>query len=175
MTSSQVIFWAIGAALTFWMVGAYNRLVRLRGDVVRQFAPMDVQFKLRQALLHRQIDALTPTLANAGPRLDSLRAACEQTELAGALAKLKPAAADAVTGLRVAEGILTEARARLPVQGAPGLDLADLATQLGATDSTLAFARGQFNAAVQAYNHAVRQFPTLLVAGLFGLHPASTL
>ena len=175
MTSSHVIFWVIGAALTFWMVGAYNRLVRLRGDIVRQFAPMDVQFRLRQALLLRQIDALAPTLASAGPRLDALRAACQQADLVGALAKLKPTAADAITSLRVAEGILAEARARLPVQGAPGLDLAGLATQLGATDSTLAFARGQFNAAVQAYNQAVQQFPTLLVAGLFGLHPASTL
>ena len=175
MISSNVIFWAIGAALIFWMVGAYNRLVRLRGDIVRQFAPIDVQLKLRQALLRRQIDALAPMLANAGPRLDALRAACQQTELAGSLAKLKPAAADSVTSLRVAEGILAEARARLPVQGAPGLDLADVTTQLGAVDSTLAFARGQFNAAVQVYNHAVRQFPTLLVAGVFGLHPASML
>ena len=97
MTSSHVIFWAIGAALIFWMVGAYNRLVRLRGDIVRQFAPVDGQLKLRQALLRRQIDALAPMLANAGPRLDALRAACQQTELAGALAKLKPAAADSVT------------------------------------------------------------------------------
>lgn len=175
MSSSHLIFWVIGAALTFWVVGAYNRLVRLRGDIVRQFAPIDVQFKLRQASLHRQIDALAPTLANAGPRLDALRAACRQTESACAQAKLKPLAADAVTGLRVAEGILAEARARLPVHGAPGLVLADLTLQLGAIDSTLAFARGQFNAAVEAYNQAVRQFPTLLVAGLFGLHPAGTL
>ena len=175
MTSPQVIFWAIGAALTFWVVGAYNRMVRLRGDIVRQFTPVDVQFKLRQALLHRQIDALTATLTNAGPRLDSLRAACQQTEVACALAKLKPAAAEAVTSLRVAEGILAEARARLPVQGATGLDLVDLTTQLSTIDSTLVFARGQFNTAVQAYNQAVRQFPTLLVAGLFGLYPASTM
>lgn len=170
-----MIFWVVGAALTFWVVGAYNRLVRLRSDIARQFAPIDVQFKLRQASLHRQIDALAPTLANAGPRLDALRAACVQTELACTQAKLKPVAAEAVSNLRVAEGILAEARARLPVQGAPDLDLANLTQQLGAIDSTLAFARGQFNTAVLAYNQAVRQFPTLLVAGLFGLHPASTL
>ncbi len=66
MTSSHLIFWAIGAALTFRVVGACNRLVRLRGDIARQFAPTGVQLKLRRVWLLRQIDALAPTQRVAG-------------------------------------------------------------------------------------------------------------
>ena len=41
--------------------------------------------------------------------------------------------------------------------------------------ATLAFARKQFNEAVLEYNSAVRQFPTVLIVGLFGFRGAGTL
>ena len=62
-------------------------------------------------------------------------------------------AAGAVTSLRVAEEILADARARLPVQSVAGADLPGAQYQkLAAGDTTLAFARREFNAAVAAYN-----------------------
>ncbi len=75
----------------------------------------------------------------------------------------------AITSLRLAEDILGEARARLPVHGAVGAELPDLGRELAQVDTTLAFARGRFNDAVSAYNAALRQFPTRLIAGLFQL------
>jgi LemA protein len=149
--------------------------VRLRAAIVRQFAPVDEQFRQRHALLLQLVDALTPVLPNATDRLDALRAACQQVEAACAHAKLRPGTVGATTSLRLADDILTEARARLPVQAAPGLALADLNTQLAASDATLAFARRQFDEAVGEYNRAVKQFPTLLLVGLFGFRSAGTL
>ena len=61
------------------------------------------------------------------------------------------------------------------MQSAPGSELAALNTQLQASDATLAFARRQFDEAVIEYNHAVKQFPTLLLVGLFGFRSAATL
>jgi LemA protein len=46
---------------------------------------------------------------------------------------------------------------------------------LAAVDGTLGFARGQFNDAVQVYNNAAMQFPTWVIAGLFGLRTAGVL
>jgi hypothetical protein len=40
MSSSQILVAATAAVLVFWIVGAYNRPVRLRGGMVRQFAPV---------------------------------------------------------------------------------------------------------------------------------------
>lgn len=175
MTTPQTIGAALAAVLLFWIVGAYNRLVRLRGAIVRQFAPVDEQFRARHALLLQLLDALAPVLTNAAPRIEALRAACQQVDAACAHAKQRPGATGAITSLRLADDILAEARARLPVQSAPGSELAALNTQLQASDATLAFARRQFDEAVTEYNHAVKQFPTLLLVGLFGFRAAATL
>ena len=175
MSTTQIVGLVAAAALLFWAVGAYNRLVRLRAAIVRQFVPVDEQFRQRHALLQQLLDALTPALQDAAPRVDALRAACQQVEAACAHAKLRPGSIGAVTSLRLADDILAEARARLPVQGAPGLDLTELNVQLGASDATLAFARRQFDAAVSEYNQAVKQFPTVLLVGLFGFRSAGTL
>lgn len=173
--SSSLVFWIIAAVLLFWSVGAYNRLVRLRGTIVRQFAPVDEQFRARHALLLQLSDALAPVLSNAAPRIEALRAACLQVDAACAHARLRPGSTGAITSLRLADGILAEARARLPVQSAPGSELAALNAKLQASDATLAFARRHFDEAVLDYNRAVKQFPTLLLVGLFGFRRAATL
>ena len=175
MNTSHIVGWAIAALLVFWAVGAYNRLVRLRSAIVRQFAPVDEQFRRRHALLLELLNALAPLLANAGPRIDALRAACQQVATACDHAKLRPGAAGAITSLRLADAILGEARARLPVPSAPGSELAALNARLLESDVTLAFARRQFDAAVTEYNRAVKHFPTLLLVGLFGFRSAATL
>lgn len=175
MTTTQIIGAVMAAVLLFWSVGAYNRLVRLRGAIVRQFAPVDEQFRARHALLLQQLDALAPVIVNAAPRIEALRAASLQVEAACAHAKQRPGASGSITSLRLADEILAEARARLPVQSAPGSELAALYAQLQASDATLAFARRQFDEAVIEYNRAVKQFPTLLLVGLFGFRSAATL
>jgi LemA protein len=179
MDNSEMAGWVGAAALLFWGVGAYNRLVRLRGDLVQRFGPFDDQFKQRHALLLQQLDALAPVLANAtaqaAPRLDALRAACQQAESACAHARLRPGALGAITSLRLAEEILGDARARLPVPTTAGTTLPELRAQLATIDTTLSFARRQFNESVEVYNHAIRQFPTRLLAGLFGFRAGGTL
>jgi LemA protein len=172
---TQFIVGAISAALVFWGVGAYNRLVRMRASIVRGFVPVEEQFRERRALLQQQIDTLEPALPHAAERLAALRAACQQADTACAHARVRPGAVGAITSLRLADEIVGEARARLPVQTVPGLDLAPLNAQLAASDVTLAFARRQFNDAVTDYNRAVRQFPTVLLVGLFGFRVAGTL
>ncbi|MEO6743646.1 MAG: LemA family protein [Caldimonas sp.] len=171
----QIGIWIVLAVAVFWTVGAYNRLVSLRNALVRSFDPVDLQFTMRHALLDRQIDAIGAVLSNAAERLETLRAACAQSEMARAHAKAHPGAPGAITSLRLADEILAEARARLPVQAIGGLDMSALNAELGAVDTTLAFARRQFNEAVLAYNRAIRQIPTRLIAAIFGFEAAGTL
>lgn len=176
MSTTQIVGWVIGAALLFWVVGAYNRLVGLRSTIVRRFAPVDEQFRLRHALLHEQLETLAPLLTGSGAALDALNAACQQAEAACSHAKLRPGSPGAIASLRLAEEILREARARvaelLPQTNA---ETQELGARLTATDTTLAFARRQFNDAVLEYNHAVQQFPTALIVSLFGFRTAGTL
>ena len=175
MSTIQVVAAVVLASLVFWMVGAYNRLIQLRGDIARQFQPVHEQFLHRNAQLLELLHILTPVLLNAGARLDALRAATQQVDAACASAKVRPSRFDTIASLRLADGILAEARAHLPVQSVPGTDLTDLNAQLQASDATLAFARSQFNTAVTNYNEAIQQFPTMLMVSLFGFRLASTL
>jgi len=173
MTTTEGTLAAIAAVLVFWIVGAYNRLVRLRSELVARFGTVDERYRQRHALLEGQLELLSTALASAAPRLDALRAACRQADTAREHARARPGAASAVTSLRVAEEILADARSRLPVQSVIGTDLPDLNAKLATSDTALSFARAEFNAAVTAYNEAVRQFPTLLVARLFDFRTAS--
>lgn len=174
MTTVEASVAAVTAVLVFWVVGAYNRMVRLRNELVARFAAVDSEYRERQSLIERQLDALAGVLAAAAPRVETLRAACRQADAARERAQARPAAANAVTSLRVAEEIVAEARSHLPIPAAaPAGDLPELTTRLGASDSALAFARREFNAAVAAYNEAVRQFPTWLVARVFSFREAA--
>lgn len=175
MSSFEIVVSGIAALLLFWVIGAYNRLVRLRSTIVRLFAPVEQQFRMRHAVLLQLLDTLKPLLTQARPRIDALRAACSQVETACTHASLRPGATGAITSLRLAEEILVQARARLPVQSVAGSPLAKLHEELQIGDATLAFARGQFNTAVAEYNRAVTQFPTVLLVRLFGFRSAATL
>ncbi len=167
MDSKTLLPVLVAAVLVFWAVGAYNRLVGLRNELLRCFAPVDAQFRARQALLQQWADGLVGAEASA---LESFRAACQQIEVACNHARMHPARASALTSLRLADEILTRARARLSA----GAD-ESLSAELADTDATLAFARRQFNEAAQAYNRAVAQFPTWVLSGLFGFRKAGTL
>jgi LemA protein len=169
MSSQAIVSWVVAAVLLFWAVGAYNRLVSLRNRLTRAFAAVDERFRQRQARLLQWADALGDADA---PALQSLRAACQQAEAACAHARARPTHAGALTSLRMAEEILSQARSRLP---APAGDEASVAAALNEGDTALAFARRQFNDAVQTYNHAVGQFPTWVLAGMFGFGKASSL
>lgn len=175
MTTTEATLAAAFAILAFWIVGAYNRIVRLRNDLVARFVAVDHEYRERQSLIERQLEVLVAVLAAAAPRVEALRAACRQANAARERARIRPGAATAVTSLRVAEQIVADARAHLPVPSTAGPDLPDLVARLSRSDSALAFARREFNAAVSAYNAAVRQFPTVLVARLFSFREAAAL
>lgn len=172
MSSQAIVLGILAAVLLFWAVGAYNRMVSLRNTLLRRFTAVDEQFRGRHALLLQWADTLA---GGDAAMLDSLRAACQQAEAACTHARSRAASAGALTSLRLAEEILSQTRARLPSPEGGDEAQAALGAALAEGDTTLAFARRQFNDAVQGYNHAVGQFPTWVIAGMFGFRKASTL
>lgn len=184
MNAGELVPGLVAAVLVFWGVGAHNRLVRLRQAIVAAFAPVEEQFRQRNALLQQQLDALAApdaAAAEADPAtaaealLAPLRAACTQAAHACEHARGRPGAAGAITSLRLAEEILTEARARVAPLAQAGSVPAALNAEIAAADGMLGFARRKFNDTVDEYNAAVRQFPTVLIAGLFRFRPAGRL
>ncbi len=183
LSTPQLLLVLVAAVVGFWIVGAYNRLVRLRTAIHEAFNAVDAQIRQR----HQLLEAWTTTLRDVfddSAQIDAVeRAAVELLQQAEKTRKRASSAA-AVGNLGVAETSLAAARTQLtaerpahvhqPTLSEAAGELSGIGDRMLAVDSTLAFARQQFNAAAEVYNAALHQFPTTLIAGLFGFQPAGT-
>lgn len=162
--------WAlILLVLLFWAVGAYNRLVRLRGAVVQTFAALDTLL-----LQHSGWLAGNPGMPDTDGE-SVLEAANTQFGASLAVARASPLDAAAVQALAAGQQVLFDAWHSASAQQ-PDEDVrAELRLQHEALRAQMALAGQQFNGAVAHYNQAVAQFPALLLAWLFGFKKASPL
>lgn len=162
----------------FWMVGAYNRLVGLRHEIAAAWAQADDQLKRRAQALPAMVELVRDALPDAGPVYDAVVAAGHQVQVAADALRPRPAQAREAQNLATAEGTLGAAFARLRAlfDAHPALaaseEIGETMCELHDVDLRLGFARQHFNRAVDAYNAAVTQFPTQLLAPMFGFHPA---
>jgi LemA protein len=178
MSPGQLVALGVGAALVFWMVGAYNRLLALRNTIAGAWGQLDEQLRLRGDLLPALVDAVGAHLPAEQHAFDAVLAAQLQVRAAADALRARPVQTDGAASLAAAEGVLDVALARLGglLDPHPLLReeqaLADVLAALHEGQPRLAFARQRFNDAVDAYNAAARQFPTTIVAWLFGLRAA---
>lgn len=181
MGTVQYVSIFVLAVLVFWGVGAYNRLVRLRNVIANSFAQIDVQLKRRYDLIPNLVEVARKYAAHERETLEAVTAARNQAKSAADVARSHPAAAGAVTSLAVAEQVLTGAMGRLMavVEAYPELkadqSLRELAEELTSTENKIGFARQVFNDATLDYNNAAQQFPTNLMASMFGFREAAML
>lgn len=189
VTTGQIVVLGVVALLGFWAVGAYNRLVRLRGATVSAWAPIDAQLRRRQALTFELAELLAeqPTLRDGVGRatLETLMAATRQAQAAADHAQSRPSRAGAIQSLGLAEQVLEgamrplrvllDARPQWSADHDTGPRVRSLLNEVQEVDSQLLFARRGFNDAVRAFNGAVHEMPTCLLASAFGFKPAATL
>lgn len=172
---------ALVAVLGFWILGAHNRLVRLRQTVTSAFAQVDIHLRQRHELLAELIAAAAPLQADAPEAVAAVEAArmearsaadhvAQRAKQAGRLARLVLAE----KALRVeVSRMITLVKAHPELRSDPRLRSA--MKQLSTTQHRLSAARDSFNATVMQHNRSVQQFPTRLVAAMFGFSEASEL
>lgn len=182
--SNSLVLWGVAAVLLFWSVGAYNRLVRLRSDANGAFAALEAELRQQAELVHASLPAslIHTGLTQPGELLDEvtqlwagLRAAATQLTTAVAAMQPRPLDPEAAAALSEARDVLTSAWARV---GQEANDLAGSSIPEGLEQQWLQLsvqsrsAAERFNQAVGRYNHAISEFPALLLAGLFGFKQA---
>lgn len=167
-----------GAVLLFWGVGAYNRLVRLRGEANAAFAELHGHLQ-RQVDLVDQVVGEEPESIFEGAQSSfwgGLQGAAAQLRASLAAAKHRPLDPDRIAALGSAQKVLVVAWERAERDDAhdlAGARLPDSLTGQRAQITTNCIAAAErFGAAVDHYNAAIGQFPALLVATLFGFRPA---
>jgi LemA protein len=167
----------IGGIIALSVSGIYNRLVSLQQGTDAAWAQV-------QNVYQRRAD-LVPNLVNtvAGSANFEKSTLTEVTEARASVGRVQLPASGAPTDpakfaeFERAQGQLTNALSRLLVVSERYPDLKatagfrDLQAQLEGTENRIAVERGRFNDAVQAYNTALKRFPAVIFAGMFGHTP----
>lgn len=162
-------FWLalILAAALVWAVWMYNRLVRLKNQVLTAWSDIDVQLTRRHDLVPELVSTVRAYAGHERALLESV------TEL-----RSRAMDTDRPRALAAVEGELEQALARLLVlkESYPQLkadaNFAQLAADLVDTEDQLQYARRFYNGAVRDLNNRIRQFPDLLVARPLGFREA---
>lgn len=174
--------WGVLALVLFWAVGAYNRLVRLRGQALAAFQPADMRLSQFITLLQEQSPLAFDPDRTQPLRLSSalwagLQGASTQFDVALRVVRRQPLDPEAVAALRTAQDTLQVWWDRLVLECRDHSDQAPESWQMAWMDNRrqLAEASETFNQAVQAHNEAIAQFPALVLARVFSFRPAGCL
>jgi LemA protein len=162
-----IIFFVVLAGVILWVIGAYNRLIALKNQVVNGWKQIDVQLKRRHDLI--------PNLVNTVKGMMNFE---RETLEAVISARNKAVSASGVKETAAAEGQLTQALGRFFAlsEAYPELksntNVLQLQEELTGTENKIGFSRQAYNDIATSYNTVQMQFPTNLVAGLAKAVPA---
>ena len=153
--------------LGFASIGSYNNLVSLKENVDSKYADIDVQLQRRCDLIPNLVNTVKGFTDHESSVLASI--SDSRAKLAGA---------SSVSEKAEATQELSNSLSRLlvVVENYPNLkadsQFTALMDNLEGTENRLAVARKDYNAAVESYNKAVRSFPSVIFASMFGFQPA---
>lgn len=179
--TSFLIFLGIIAAIVFWAIGIYNRLVNERNRVRNGFAQIDVQLTRRHDLIPNLVEAVKGYMKHERETLEAVITARNAASSSLDAAKVDPANAKAMMELGASEGVLTSALGRLFAlsEAYPDLkanqNMMQLQEELASTENKVAFSRQAFNDSVLMYNNSAQNFPNNVIAGFFRFELASFL
>lgn len=181
MSAPTLVTFLLLAVLLFWAVGAYNRLMRLKNAVARQFVPHHAELVQRGELLTELLDAVGELRGAPLDGDERVRACCEQLRVcADALGARAPTAAGASA---LAVGCRVFASVALPLWSDCASDDAlqqaratrRLLDALERTQHRIDFTLLAYNQAVHDYNRALSEFPALLLAWATSQAPTAPL
>jgi len=170
---------ALMLVLLFWMVGAYNRLMRLRAALAQAWGQVDDALMRRAAALALLVNAVQDSLQDEASSLQALLVAQERQHQAALAAKARPFKVDAITAWSAAERELASPMARMRSLLEQSTALRDngpaaaARRQLDDMAIRLTYARQAFNDAADAYNQALAEFPTRLLCSVFRFLPTA--
>lgn len=167
MEVKKAIVWIVVVVLVliviFTFVGYYNRFVSLEQEVREKYSQIQNQLQRRADLIPNLVETVKGYAIHEREILEEIANA--RAKLVGARTPGEGATADAE---------LSSALARLLVivENYPNLkadaNFRQLMDELAGTENRIAVARRDYNEAVKKYNSAIKRFPGVLFARMFG-------
>jgi LemA protein len=109
----EILILLLFALLGFWMLGGYNRLVRLRNACMALFGPVELHARERQTLVERLTRTLRILLIEQRDMVEMAAAAARQTGAALEAVRVRPLRVNAIQQLSRTEEVLDQAVAHL--------------------------------------------------------------
>ena len=168
-----LVFVAIIAILIFWVVGIYNKLVKLRERCKNAFSQIDVQLKRRYDLIPNLVETAKGYMSHEKETLEAVLKARASATQAQININGDPTKGAEMAKLAQAEGQLTGALGRLMAvaENYPDLkaneNMMQLSEELTTTENKVAFSRQSYNDSCNGYNAYKQTFPPVLFAGMF--------
>lgn len=154
--------------------GSYNHLVRLQQAVNTQWAQVQNVYQRRADLVPNLVATVSGAANFEKSTLTEVTAARASVGQVKLNASTAPTDAAQLAEFERAQGQLSSALSRLLVvsEQYPQLratqNFQDLQAQLEGTENRISVERRNFNEAVQQYNTAIKSFPAVFYAGIFG-------
>lgn len=167
-----IIILALLVLLGFWMVGAYNTLVKQEENVERRVGDVNAAYQKRADLIPNIVESVKAYAEYEQSTLSAVveaRSRATQTTL-----DASNLTADQLKAFQQAQDEVSGALSRLlvTVERYPDLkanqNFMDLNYKLESCENEIANARRLFNEAANEFNATVRKFPSNIIANQFG-------
>lgn len=161
LTSIILIF------LLLYLLGTFNKLIKLRNRVKTDFSDIDIQLRRRASLIQNLVDMVreyTKHESKTFKEVAAARSALDNSRTAQDTAKASNMLTESLRSLLMVTEDYPELKASEGYQ--------QLRTDLLQTENSIADYREEYNKTVENYNNSIQTFPSLLVAGLFGFENA---
>ena len=158
-----IIFAIVIGLLVLFVVGVYNRLVRLRNRTDNAWAQVDVQLKRRYDLIPNLVESVKGYAAHEKGTFEEVTKARTAAQAATGVAE-QAAAENVLTGALRKLFALAEAYPELRASE----NFRQLQAELAETENKISVSRQIYNDSTLTYNNAVQTVPSNLIAGMFG-------
>ncbi len=148
--------------LLFWVIGSYNRFIKLRTSGEEAFSTMDVYMKKRYDLIPNLVETVKGYAAHESSTFEKVVEARNMAQSAKGIED-KLAGENMLTGALKSLFALSEAYPALQASS----NFMELQGQLKAVEVDIANARKYYNAVVRDFNIAIQVFPANIIAGMF--------
>ena len=148
--------------VALWFIGTYNRFVQLRVFIENAWAQIDVFLKRRYDLIPNLIETVKGYAKHEKETLQSITKA--RTGLVTGSAEDRMAANNMLTQTLKSLFAVSENYPNLKANE----NFIELQRELANTENGIASVRSQYSNAVAQFNAAIQQFPSNIIAGMFG-------
>ncbi len=157
---------AIVAVFLLYFIAVYNGLIARRNQVREAWATIDTQLKRRYDLIPNLMETVKGAAKHEKETLDAVISA-RNSAMAAHGADARGAAEKTLSGALKNIFALAESYPNLKANE----NFLELQRELGDTETKIQAARQFYNTVVMGLNNAVEQFPSNIVARMFGIGP----